>query len=247
GAELPALLRIACDPLRWQLLTELAASDLRVRDLMAVTGQPQNLLSYHLRVLREGGFLSSTRSSHDARESYYHLDLDRFADQLAAVGAALHPALQRPTMPTARAERPAPKAPRVLFICTGNSARSPIAEALLQERSHGRVTTMSAGSRPKRELHPAAVRVLQDEYAIDVRGRRPQPWAAMLDRRFDYVISLCDKAREAWTECAGRPPRAHWSIPDPAASGDHAAFLRTAREIDTRIGHLLPSLALPPQ
>src|SRR5918992_2637279 len=90
----PAFVRLAAHPLRWRLLTELADSDYRVRELVALVGEPQNLVSYHLRLLRDGGLVTATRSSFDGRDSYYHLDLDRCAHALAGTGAALHPALR---------------------------------------------------------------------------------------------------------------------------------------------------------
>ena len=68
--------RLAAHPLRWKLLTALADSDLRVRELVERVGEPQNLVSYHLRLLRDGGLVTATRSSFDGRDSYYHLDLD---------------------------------------------------------------------------------------------------------------------------------------------------------------------------
>src|SRR3954469_8583824 len=89
----PTFVRLAGHPLRWRLLAELAAGDLRVRELVGRVDQPQNLVSYHLRLLREGGLVSATRSSFDGRDSYYHLDLDRCANALAGAGAALHPVL----------------------------------------------------------------------------------------------------------------------------------------------------------
>src|SRR3954451_19471118 len=90
----PVFARLAGHPLRWRLLTELARSDLRVRELVALVDQPQNLVSYHLRLLRDGGLVTGRRSSFDGRDSYYHLDLDRCAQALAGTGAALHPALR---------------------------------------------------------------------------------------------------------------------------------------------------------
>ena len=151
----PAFVRLAAHPLRWRLLTELADSDYRVRELATLMGEPQNLVSYHLRLLRDGGLVTATRSSFDGRDSYYHLDLDRCADALADAGAALHPALRwepAPRMPPVDLRR----SPRVgvLFVCTGNSARSPIAEALLRHRSDGQVEVVSAGSRPKTPPSP---------------------------------------------------------------------------------------------
>ena len=103
----PAFVRLAAHPLRWRLLTELADSDYRVRELVTLVGQPQNLVSYHLRLLRDGGLVTATRSSFDGRDSYYHLDLDRCAEALAATGAALHPALRRDAGPPHPAGRPA--------------------------------------------------------------------------------------------------------------------------------------------
>ena len=89
----PAFVRLAGHPLRWRLLTALADTDLRVRELVARVEQPQNLVSYHLRLLRDVGLVTATRSSFDGRDSYYHLDVDRAAALLADTGAALQPAL----------------------------------------------------------------------------------------------------------------------------------------------------------
>ncbi|TDC93905.1 ArsR family transcriptional regulator [Actinomadura sp. 7K507] len=238
-------MRLAAHPLRWRLLSELATSDYRVRELVDLVGQPQNLVSYHLRLLRGGGLVTARRSSFDARDSYYHLDLERCADALTAAGAALHPALGLDPAP------PAPhiasgSRPAVLFTCTGNSARSPIAEALLGRRTGGHVEVTSAGSHPKQQLHPAAVRVLREGHGIDVTDRRPRHLDTVAGRRFDYVITLCDKVREVCPDLPGGPRRVHWSMPDPAVSGGgESTFVRTAAEIDTRIRHLLPQLVQP--
>jgi protein-tyrosine-phosphatase/DNA-binding transcriptional ArsR family regulator len=244
----PSFVRLAAHPVRWRLLGELAGGDLRVRELVERVDQPQNLVSYHLRLLRTGGLVSAGRSSFDARDSYYHLDLDHCAHELAGAGVSLHPALRlNPTPPSTMAAAPSDR-PSVLFLCTGNSARSPIAEALLRHRAAGRIEVTSGGSHPNPRIHPTAVRVLRDEYGIDIADQRPRHLDTVTGRRFDYVISLCDKVREVCPEFPDHPRRVHWSIPDPAATGatdraSYPAFRRTAAEVDTRIRYLLPVLA----
>ncbi|GIH71288.1 arsenate reductase/protein-tyrosine-phosphatase family protein [Sphaerimonospora thailandensis] len=249
----PAFVRLAAHPLRWRLLTELAAGDLRVRELMELVGAPQNLVSYHLRLLREGGLVTATRSSFDGRDSYYRLDLDRCAQALAGAGAALHPALhhvaEAPESPAGRQRWPRLA---VLFACTGNSARSPIAEALLRHHTAGHLTVTSAGSRPKPRVHPGAAGVLRERYGIDIADQRPRHLDTLRGRRFDYVITLCDKVREVCPEFGDRSRRVHWSILDPATARDtaqdsHAAFGRAAADIDRRVRYLLPVLVRTPE
>ncbi|WFE66547.1 ArsR family transcriptional regulator [Micromonospora sp. WMMD714] len=245
----PPFVRLAAHPLRWQLLTALARSDLRVRELVSLLGQPQNLVSYHLRLLRDGGLVTSTRSSFDGRDSYYHLDLDSCIHALAGTGLALHPALRLDGTTPAAPLHPRPRR-TVLFVCTGNSARSPIAEAHLRRHTVGHVQVTSAGSRPRPQLHPYAVRVLHDRFGVDVTDQRPRHLDTLTGRRFDYVITLCDKAREVCPDLGSPAGRLHWSIPDPATTGtreDYPAFLRIAADIDTRVRHLLPVLATEPQ
>src|SRR3990170_4249112 len=116
----PPFVQLAAHPLRWRLLNELAGSDFRVRELVALVDEPQNLVSYHLRLLRDGGLVTARRSRFDGRDSYYHLDLDRCADALTDTAAALHPTLG-PAVPPAHPRRPARVG--VLFVCTGNGTR----------------------------------------------------------------------------------------------------------------------------
>ncbi|WP_218020121.1 arsenate reductase/protein-tyrosine-phosphatase family protein [Nocardia anaemiae] len=230
----PLLMRMAAHPLRWALMTELAASDRRVRELVAAVDEPQNLVSYHLRLLRSAGLVTVRRSNFDGRDSYYHLDLSRCASAFGEAATALHPAL-------APTRRPWPKGSSVLFLCTGNSARSPIAEALLRRRVEG-IDVASAGSHPAPRLHPNAVRVLHEDYDIDLEPRLPQSLDAVAARHFDYVITLCDKIREVPRD-HGSAVETHWSLPDPSAAAptDSAAypeFRSVATELDTRIGFL---------
>lgn len=247
---IPPAVRLLAEPLRWRLVSELAGGDRRVGELVDALGTPQNLVSYHLRQLRTGGLVTARRSSFDARETYYHLDLTRCAHALAATGAALHPALAlrrpEPDM-TVEVNHLVRRRVRVLFLCTGNSARSPIAAALLRHHGAEWVHAASAGSHPK-ALHPAAVRVLREHYGIDLAAHQPTHLDTLSGQRFDYVVSLCDKVREICPEFPGHPHAVHWSIADPADTtpsdqADDAAFHRVAAELDTRIRYLLPVLA----
>src|ERR671910_345344 len=87
----PRFLRLAGHPLRWRLLSELARSDLRVGELCELAGEQQSLVSYHLRLLRDGGLVSARRSLADGRDTYYVLELARCGELLARAGALLHP------------------------------------------------------------------------------------------------------------------------------------------------------------
>jgi protein-tyrosine-phosphatase/DNA-binding transcriptional ArsR family regulator len=239
---------LVAHPIRWRLLEELGQSDRAVRELTRLVGEPQNLVSYHLRQLRDGGLVSARRSTADARDSYSAIDLVRCEEQLRAAGRALHPGLRlvrEPSQPSARSRAPR----RVLFLCTGNSARSQIAEALLVQASGGAVETASAGSNPK-PLHPNAVRVMKQR-GVDISHHRSKHLDTFLRQRFDAVITLCDRVREVCPEFPRQPMTAHWSIPDPALEGpsrraSYPAFVRTADELETRIGYLLYRLNTVP-
>jgi protein-tyrosine-phosphatase/DNA-binding transcriptional ArsR family regulator len=238
----PRFLRLAAHPLRWRLLSELARSDWRVGELCDLADRRQSLVSYHLRQLREAGLVSTRRSAADGRDAYYSLDLARCGELLSHAGVSLHPGLA-PT-PRPRDRRRAPVAD-VLFLCTGNSARSQIAEALCERLSDGAVRAASAGSRPK-PLHPNAIRVMRAR-GVDIAEQRSKHLSEFAGRRFDYVISLCDRVREVCPEFPGEPQLIHWSIPDPArepGSDEQTLplFERTAAELCTRIGFLIDAI-----
>jgi protein-tyrosine-phosphatase len=243
----PAILGLLSEPLRWQLVNELARSDRRVGELVDLTGKPQNLVSYHLGELRHAGLVSARRSSADARDVYYRADLFPCRDLLGDAATALHPGLAvAPAVPDVQKLR---TRPRLLFLCTGNSARSQIAEALVEHRSDGAVEARSAGSHPK-ALHPNAVRVMA-ERGIDIAGRPTKSLDRFRRTRFDRVITLCDKVREICPEFPGAGVRVHWSIADPAAAGDdettsYPAFEETADEIEERVALLLAELRIRP-
>ena len=240
----PPFLRLAGHPLRWRLLSELARSDRRVGELCELAGQRQSLVSYHLRQLRDGGVVSARRSLADGRDTYYVLELGRCGELLVDAGASLHPGLA-PAVGSHPGRGRGLAQARVLFLCTGNSARSQMAEALAEQLSAGVVRAASAGSHPK-PLHPNAVRVMR-ERGIDLAGRRSKHLSEFTSRRFDYVISLCDRVREVCPEFPGAPELIHWSIPDPgrepgSEEATLPAFERTAAELCTRIGFLIEAI-----
>jgi len=244
----PDFLALAGHPVRWRLLSELARSDRQVRELVRSVAEPQNLVSYHLARLRADDLVSMRRSSADRRDAYYSVNLARCEERLAAIGSQLHPGLRMvPDMPFAIAQTRATP-PRVLFLCTGNSARSQMAEALLQHQTNNTVAAFSAGSHPTR-LHANAVRAMR-ERGIDIAGRRTKHLDEFVDQSFDYVVTLCDRVREICPEFPGPAVVVHWSIEDPSHNGasnrtTYPAFERTADELAMRIRYFVRLLAEP--
>jgi ArsR family transcriptional regulator, arsenate/arsenite/antimonite-responsive transcriptional repressor / arsenate reductase (thioredoxin) len=239
----PGFVRLTAHPLRWRLLRELTRSDRAVWELTQLLDEPQNLVSYHLRQLRDGGLVFARRSSADRRDTYYAVDLDACQTQLQAVAGDLHPALRlAPADPTTPPIARSARRQRVLFLCTGNSARSQMAEALIEAMSGGAVEAESAGSHPK-PLHHNAVRVMR-ERGIDISANRTKHLDEFRSLRFDMVITLCDRVREVCPEFPSHPRLVHWSIPDPACEGtsnraSYPAFVDTAAELERRIRFLL--------
>jgi arsenate reductase len=138
------------------------------------------------------------------------------------------------------------RAYRVLFLCTGNSARSQIAEAVLNRKARGRFVAESAGSNPAADVNPHAIQTLRDS-GIDWLGHPPRGMTGLDRERWDFVITVCDRAKEACPVFPGQPILAHWGMPDPAAVvGDEAArraaFVDALTLISRRVDLLL---ALP--
>lgn len=137
---------------------------------------------------------------------------------------------------------------KVLFLCTGNSARSILAEALLNRMGEGRFRAFSAGSRPKGEPHPMALAILRG-HGFDTAGLRSKGWhefAGPGAPEIDLVITVCDNAAgEACPVWPGRPVAAHWGIEDPAAvegEGQREAFEQALLYLRNRVSLLV---ALP--
>jgi protein-tyrosine-phosphatase len=242
-------------------LHELVYSDRAVWELTQLLNEPQSLVSYHLRQLRAGELVRVRRSSADGRDSYYMVDLRRCGELLQAAGGALHPGLGLQSVSSRRpwegARSASARRTRILFLCTGNSARSQIAEALAVRMSGGTIQAASAGSNPK-PLHPNAVRVMRRR-GIDISKNRTKHLNEFVSQRFDFVITLCDRVREVCPEFPSHPNLVHWSVADPAVQGgttggtkggtkggtnraSYPAFETTATELETRIGFLLPLL-----
>ena len=143
-----------------------------------------------------------------------------------------------------RIARPA----RVLVLCTGNSARSQIAEALLATKGRGRVEAASAGARPAPRVHPLALAVLR-EHGIMWPERTPQGIDVVAEREWDYVITVCDHAREACPILPGQPAAVHWGMSDPArVEGSEAERREAFRQTYDLLDRLITGfLAKAPQ
>lgn len=247
-AEVPPLLKLLAHEQRWKLVEALAFSDRRVQELVGAVQQPQNLVSYHLRKLREHALVKERRSAADGRDVYYSLDLDRLKGMLMSAGEALHPGLggQPGTQDIPLTQ--AGKRARVLFLCTHNSARSQMAEGILRHLAGDLVEAFSAGTEVTR-VHPLAIEIMAAR-GIDIRGQRSKHMDELLGQDFDYVITVCDRAGESCPVFPGDPERIHWSIPDPSGvQGDEAArlhaFESAATDLFARIRYLLAVLQRP--
>ena len=245
-SAMPGGLLAIANPLRWRILRELARSDRRVNELTVLIGEPQNLVSYHLRELRDSGLVSARRSSFDGRDSYYRMHRERFAEVLCAAATSLDPGLR---LDIAAFETGPVRGPRrrVMFLCTGNSSRSQMAESLLELLAGNAIEAHSAGSNP-RPIDPMAVRVMAAR-GIDISANTSKHLAKFSRSRFDQVVTLCDKVREVCPEFPGSPEAIHWSIPDPSLTTGteeerYAAFESVAADLEVRINHLIAQLVM---
>jgi protein-tyrosine-phosphatase len=150
-----------------------------------------------------------------------------------------------------------PRPCNVLFLCTGNSARSILAESILNSSGGGRFRAFSAGSYPKGTVHPLALELLEEE-GLPTAGLRSKSWDEYADPGappVDFIFTVCDNAAgESCPVWPGRPASAHWGIPDPAAVEGNAgerrrAFRDAYRALEARIVRFvaLPFASLEPQ
>lgn len=204
------------DPSRLAVVDLLSLGDSSPSELQALLELPSNLLAHHLKVLEESGLLTRSRSEGDRRRTYLHLV----------------PGLRERLLPPALTV-----APRVVFVCTANSARSQLAVALWRRRSH--VPVASAGTEPAKQLHPGALAAAR-RHGLPLRRSRPRAIHDVMKAE-DFVVTVCDTAHER----LGAAARLHWSIPDPVRVGSDAAFDRALDELKQRVGDLAARLDTP--
>jgi protein-tyrosine-phosphatase/DNA-binding transcriptional ArsR family regulator len=210
------------DPSRLAVVDLLGLGDASPSELQALLKLqsnlelPSNLLAHHLKVLEESGLVTRSRSEGDRRRTYLHL-VPGLRERL------LSPALTF--------------APRVVFVCTANSARSQLAVALWRRRSH--VPVASAGTEPAKQLHPGAL-AAAERHGLPLRRSRPRAIHDVMQAE-DFVVTVCDAAHER----LGAAARLHWSIPDPVRVGSAAAFDRALDELSQRVGDLAARLDTP--
>jgi len=119
---------------------------------------------------------------------------------------------------------------KVLFLCTGNSARSILAEQFLRRIAPARFEAYSAGASPRGRVNPLVQELLRDVYHIDPSACRSKSWEEYRDIRFDFVITVCDRARETCPVWPGQPIVAHWSSEDPDSASNEDEAKRIVRK-----------------
>jgi protein-tyrosine-phosphatase len=210
-----AIHRALGDEVRLQIVDELSLSDRTPQELGRLAGLETNLLAHHLRVLEDSGLISRRVSSGDRRRRYVSLEPG------AISGIACEPRL---------------RAKSVVFVCTHNSARSQVAEALFRARCGVRV--QSSGPDPRQAVHPKAIQV-GAELGVDISDRRPKSYAAVAGIP-DLVVSVCDLATEGEVPFHAR--RLHWSIPDPVETGRITDFRSSFAVIERRVDQLVSAI-----
>lgn len=204
------------DPNRLAVVDLLQVQDLSPDALAARLDIPGNLLAHHLKTLESAGLISRGHSQHDKRRTYVHLLTD-----------ALDGLLPQPAETSAT---------RVVFVCTHNSARSVLADALWRDASD--IPSTSAGTHPAEQINPQAVKAAATN-GLTIAQKKPQSIEDVL-RPDDVIVSVCDSVNEE----LGPLPNAHihWSVADPAREATDAAFNATVDDLRARVDRLIPTL-----
>jgi protein-tyrosine-phosphatase/DNA-binding transcriptional ArsR family regulator len=207
------------DPARLRIVDTLGSGDASPSDLGDLLGMSSNLLAHHVRALTDAGLVQRHRSEADGRRSYLQL-----------VPAALDGLLPRGPVVV----------PRVVFVCTANSARSQLAAALWRRAST--VPAATAGTHPADRVSPGAVAVAR-RHGLPLTGAHPQLLADVLHPE-DCVVTVCDSAHEELdrTEPVGGH-RLHWSVPDPVRAASDAAFDRAYDDLVRRVTRFAPRVS----
>lgn len=211
------------EPTRLAIVDALLLGDASPSVLASRLGIGSNLMAHHVRVLESAGLLNRVRSEGDRRRSYLRLQTHTL-DGLVP--------LTRLT------------APRVVFVCTHNSARSQLAAALW--RQHSEVPVASAGTHPAQRVHPRAVAAAR-RHALRLGRARPTPVSDVLTET-DLVVTVCDGAHEQLEdELAHRGTASlHWSIPDPSPTDTDEAFEAAYAAVASHVDRLAPAVEPSP-
>jgi ArsR family transcriptional regulator, arsenate/arsenite/antimonite-responsive transcriptional repressor / arsenate reductase (thioredoxin) len=199
------------DPARLAIVEMLTLGDVSPGEVGHALAMPTNLVAHHLKVLQDSGLIARTPSEGDRRRTYLRLVPETLA--------ALTPPPLRPV-------------PRVVFVCTHNSARSQLATALWAQRSP--VPATSAGTQPANRVHPRALRVAR-RHGLTIDPARTAHVDDVI-RDDDLVVAVCDNAHEHLPTAT--KPALHWSVPDPAPADTDAAFEAAYAAIADRIDRL---------
>lgn len=233
----------------FRLLTRAEPQGLCVNEITDAMGARQNTISTNLAILARAGLIRSVREGRSIR---YFADLEGMRDLLSFLmedccggrPETCAPLLRVVARACGREERTLPgKVFNVLFLCSGNSARSIMAEAILNRWGQGRFRAYSAGSQPRGEVHPIVLDLLRRQN-FDTGFARSKSWDEFNQPgapALDFVFTVCDiAAAEVCPAWPGQPMTAHWGIPDPiAVIGSQAerrvAFAETYRQLNNRI------------
>ncbi|BDZ50506.1 putative regulatory protein, ArsR family (plasmid) [Frondihabitans sucicola] len=202
------------DPARLRIVDLLTLGDVSPTDMSQQLGMPSNLVAHHLKVLEGVGILVRVRSEGDRRRSYLHLAPGSLSGLTPTSSVAGH---------------------RVVFVCTGNSARSQLAAALWASASS--IPAASGGTHPAERVEPGAIRAAKRHH-LNLQEATPQMLSDVLAPD-DFVVTVCDNAHEELSVPSGL----HWSIPDPVRLGTDAAFEAAFTDLEHRIQELAPRLA----
>lgn len=200
------------EPARLAIVDRLVLGDAAPGELSRALGVPSNLLAHHVKLLEQAGVVERSRSEGDHRRTYLRLRPDALT-HLTPEGVV--------------------HTPRVVFVCTHNSARSQLAAALWTRRSP--VPAASAGTEPATRVHPRAVAVARGHGLSLARARTTHVDEVL--RPDDLVVAVCDNAHEQLDV-----DRLHWSVPDPARTGTDDAFDRAFTDLADRVSRLAPAV-----